>query len=284
MKRKTTSLNTDGSNMDFIKVKDLEVYANHGLFEEEKKLGQKFLISAEIGLNFRDCAISHDLDKSIDYGKLSHELKEVFTEKTEDLIETLVYKLVKHIFDNYEIAKTVEVEIKKPWAPINLPLDTASVRLFKKKRHFYIGMGTNMGNREEYLEKALEEMEKAGLKILDKSSVIETKAWGVEDQADFLNRVVKVESFEDPIDVLHILQKIEIDLDRVRIKKWGPRTIDLDVLFVDREIIYTDELIVPHPFIEEREFVLESLNELIPTYYHPILNKKISKLYEEVKK
>lgn len=270
--------------MDFIKVKDLEVYANHGLFDEEKKLGQKFLLSAEIGLNLRDCALSHDLEKSIDYGKLSHELKEVFTETTEDLIETLLYKLTKYIFDTYEMAETVELEIKKPWAPINLPLDTASVKTYKKRRYFYIGMGTNQGDRQNYLKSALEEMEKAGLKIKEKSKIIETKAWGVTNQADFLNRVVKVESFEDPIDVLHILQKIEIDLHRVRHEKWGPRTIDLDILFVDREIIYTDELIVPHPFIEEREFVLESLNELMPTFYHPILNKKISKLYEEIKK
>lgn len=79
------------------------------------------------------------------------------------------------------------------------------------------------------------------------------------------------------------MQKIEIDLDRVRHEKWGARTIDLDILFIDREIHYTDELIVPHPYIAEREFVLESLNELMPNYFHPILNKKISRLYKEVK-
>ena len=115
--------------MDFIKIKDLEVYANHGLFEEEKKLGQKFLISVEIGMSFRDCAIEKNLNRSIDYGKLSHELYNFFRDETEDLVETLGYKLTKFIFDNYEIAKSVDLEIKKPWAPINLPLDSASIRL-----------------------------------------------------------------------------------------------------------------------------------------------------------
>ena len=126
-------------------------------------------------------------------------------------------------------------------------------------------------------------MEEEGLKVLEKASIIETKAWGKTDQGDFLNTVVKVSSFEDPLDLLHILQKIELDLGRVRHEKWGERTIDLDILFIDREIIFTDELVVPHPYIADREFVLESLNELIPNYFHPIINKKISKLYEEVK-
>lgn len=269
--------------MDFIKIKDLEVYANHGLFEEENKLGQKFLISAEIGMSFRDCAIEKNLDRSIDYGKLSHELYDLFKNETEDLIETLAYKMTKFIFDNYEMAETVDLTIKKPWAPINLPLDTASVRCKKKRRDYYIGIGTNLGDREGYIKSALEKMEEVGLRVLEKASIIETKAWGKTDQGDFLNTVVKVSSYEDPHDLLHILQKIEIDLDRVRHEKWGARTIDLDILFIDREIHYTDELIVPHPYIAEREFVLESLNELMPNYFHPILNKKISKLYEEVK-
>lgn len=269
--------------MDFIKIKDLEVYANHGLFEEENKLGQKFLISAEIGMSFRDCAIEKNLDMSIDYGKLSHELYDLFKKETEDLIETLAYKMTKFIFDKYEMAETVDITIKKPWAPINLPLDTASIRCKKKRRDYYIGIGTNLGDREGYIKGALEKMEEAGLKVLEKASIIETKAWGKTDQGDFLNTVVKVSSYEDPHDLLHILQKIEIDLDRVRHEKWGARTIDLDILFIDREIHYTDELIVPHPYIAEREFVLESLNELMPNYFHPILNKKINRLYEEVK-
>lgn len=269
--------------MDFIKIKDLEVYANHGLFEEEKKLGQKFLISVEIGMSFRDCAIEKNLNRSIDYGKLSHELYNFFRDETEDLVETLGYKLTKFIFDNYEIAKSVDLEIKKPWAPINLPLDSASIRCTKKRRNYYIGIGTNLGDRENYIKSALKMMEESGLKILKKASIIETKAWGKTDQGDFLNTVIVVSSYEDPLDLLHILQKIEIDLGRVRHEKWGKRTIDLDILFIDREIYYTDELIVPHPYIAEREFVLESLNEIMPNYFHPILNKKISELYKESK-
>lgn len=269
--------------MDKIKIKDLEVYANHGLFKEEKFLGQKFLISVEADLSFRDCALEKDLDKSIDYGKLSHEIYELF-KGDEDLIETLAYKLTKYIFDNYEIVKKLDIEIKKPWAPINLPLDTASVKCIKKRRNYYIGIGTNMGDREEYINRAIDAMKSSGLKILEEAPIIETKAWGKTDQADFLNTVVKVNSFEDPIDLLHILQKIEIDLDRVRHEKWGPRTIDLDILLIDREIIFEDELIVPHPFLHEREFVLNSLNELLPNYFHPIIGRKISDLYEDIKK
>lgn len=269
--------------MDKIKIKDLEIYANHGLFQEEKTLGQKFLVTVCATLSFRDAAIYKDLDKSIDYGTLAHEIYDFFTKEKEDLLETLAYKLTKFIFDKYKIIEELDVEIKKPWAPINLPLDTASVRCIKKKRDYYIGVGTNMGDRESYIKRAFEEMEKAGLEILDSAKIIETKAWGKTDQADFLNTVVKIRSFEDPLDLLHILQKIEIDLDRVRHEKWGPRTIDLDILLIDREVIYTEELKVPHPYLHEREFVLESLNELAPNYFHPILNRKIADIYAEIK-
>lgn len=269
--------------MDTLIIKDLEIYANHGLYSEEKVLGQKFLISLKISYNMKDVAVNKELSSSIDYGKLSHEISELFKNETEDLIETCGYKILEYIFKNYEIAREVEVSIKKPWAPINLPLDSAEIVIRRKIRNYFIGIGTNMGDKEQNIEDALEMIRKSGIKILNSSSKIVTKAWGLTEQDDFLNMVIETSSYEEPEDFLRILQKIENELGRVRKEKWGPRLIDLDILFVDDEIIYTKDLKVPHPYIEQRDFVLEPLREIAPFFVHPVIKKSIMNICEDRK-
>ncbi len=260
--------------MDKLIIKDLEIYANHGLFQEEKVLGQKFLISVEVLYNMTEVSINKNLEHSIDYGKLCHEIVELFKNETEDLIETCAYKIVEFIFKNHEIARTVTVSIKKPWAPINLPLSSAEVVVTRSKKRYFVGLGTNLGDTSENIKRAIELITKES-KLIKESSAITTKAWGKTDQPDFLNKVIEVESFYEPIDFLKMLLRIENEMGRVREEKWGPRLIDLDVLFVDDMIIYTDDLKVPHPYIEQRDFVLEPLKEIAPFFVHPVLNKKI---------
>lgn len=269
--------------MDSLIIKNLEIYANHGLYSEEKVLGQKFLISIRVDYNMKEVATEKNLRKSIDYGKLSHEIKELFENETEDLIETCGYKILEYIFKNYKIAREVEVSIKKPWAPINLPLDSAEIIIKRKMRNYFISIGTNMGDKEKNISDALNMIrEKAN--IINESSRITTKAWGLTDQDDFLNMAIEVESYEEPEDFLKILQNIEDELGRVRKIKWGPRLIDLDILFVDDEVIYTKDLKVPHPYIEQRDFVLDPLNEIAPFFVHPVLNKSIMNIVSDRKK
>lgn len=260
--------------MDKLVIKDLEIYANHGLFKEEKVLGQKFLVSVDIYYNMTEVARYKNLEYSIDYGKLCHEIVELFKSENEDLIETCAYKILEFIFKKYKIAERVIVSIKKPWAPINLPLDSARVEIERKKRRYFVGVGTNLGDREKNIKSAIELIGEFS-EIINVSSTIETKAWGVTEQPDFLNGVVEVKSFYEPEDFLKMLLQIEKKLGRVREKKWGPRTIDLDILFIDDMIIYSDILKVPHPYVEERDFVLLPLKEIAPSFVHPVLRKKI---------
>ncbi len=266
--------------MDSLIIKDLEIYANHGLYNEEKVLGQKFLISIKVDYNMKEVATEKNLEKSIDYGILSHEIKELFENESEDLIETCGYKILDHIFKKYKIAKEVEVSIKKPWAPINLPLDSAEIIIKRKMRNYFISIGTNMGNKEKNIDDALD-MIRENARIVKESSRISTKAWGLEDQDDFLNMAIEVESYEEPEDFLKILQNIENKLGRVRKIKWGPRLIDLDILFINDEVIYTEDLKIPHPYIEQRDFVLDPLNEIAPFFVHPVLKKSIMNIVSE---
>jgi 2-amino-4-hydroxy-6-hydroxymethyldihydropteridine diphosphokinase len=135
----------------------------------------------------------------------------------------------------------------------------------------YLLLGTNIGDRFENLQKALELIEFQAGKILKKSSVYETAAWGFEDQATFLNMVVCIETDYSPEELLKIINTIEISLGRIRYEKWKERTIDIDILYYDNLIINSSSLIIPHPGITQRKFTLIPLVELIPDQIHPVL-------------
>ena len=126
----------------------------------------------------------------------------------------------------------------------------------------YVGVGSNSGNREENIEKAFLLMEENGIKILKRSSIIETDPVGGPLQGKFLNAVIKIETRLDPLGLLNLLQGIELKLGRVREIYHGPRTIDLDILMFDDVTMHTPELTIPHPRMFEREFVLMPLREI----------------------
>ena len=126
----------------------------------------------------------------------------------------------------------------------------------------YIGLGSNLGNREENIEKAILLIEENGIKILKRSSIIETDPVGGPPQGKFLNAVIKVETLLGPLNLLKILQDIESKLGRVREIYQGPRTMDLDILIFGDLIMQTPQLTIPHPRMFEREFVLTPLREI----------------------
>ena len=141
-----------------------------------------------------------------------------------------------------------------------------------------------MGDKQANLQDAIEKMQTKGIRILKESSVMITEPWGGVEQDSFVNQVVEVETWLPAQVLLGTLLEIESEMGRIREVHWGPRLIDLDLLFVENQILYTDDLILPHPYIAERLFVLESLQEIAPHFVHPVLNKPIRDLYEDLKK
>lgn len=158
--------------------------------------------------------------------------------------------------------------------------------MMKPKLHNYCNstllLGSNRGSREKYLLKAWKEIQSAGIKIHQWSSIYETKAWGKTDQSDFLNQTIGINTKLSPLDLLHTLQGIEKKLGRERKVKWGPRKIDIDILYYENLSLEVEELKIPHPGIAERKFTLMPLNEMIPNYIHPILNKTNRQLLKEI--
>ncbi len=143
----------------------------------------------------------------------------------------------------------------------------------------WLGLGSNLGDRLLNLDQAKLKLIEADSLVLEQSRIIETKAYGKTDQPDFLNCVLKVSTELNAEDLLALCLRIEDELGRVREEKWGPRIIDLDILFFNSEIIDQQNLRVPHPDLQNRMFVLESLKEISPELIHPVLNKSVSDLY-----
>lgn len=145
----------------------------------------------------------------------------------------------------------------------------------------YLLTGGNIGGRFNYLLKAKEEVEKRCGHILQQSSIYETAAWGKEDQNSFLNQVLKIETSLSAENLLKSILQIEEDLGRKREEKYGPRIIDIDILFFNEDVIDIDGLKIPHPQLQNRKFVLAPLNEIAPQKVHPVFCKTISQLLAE---
>lgn len=269
--------------VDQLRIKDLEIYAYHGVFSAEKELGQRFVLDVCVDYEMTKSARTGDLTASIHYGILAEQLTNWVQAEKIDLIETVAFQLVEKIFATYDFVKKVRLELKKPWAPVPLPLDTCSVTIEREKRRAFIGLGTNMGDKGQQLATAVSRLEEKGLTILQTSSQIETAPWGGVEQDSFLNQVVEVETWFTPQDLIETLLGIELEMGRVREIKWGPRVIDLDLLYMEDLIIYSPDLILPHPYVAERAFVLESLNEIAPYFVDPVQRKQIRQLWEAVK-
>ena len=147
----------------------------------------------------------------------------------------------------------------------------------------FLLLGSNLGNREKYLQKAINLVETEIGVVTQISSVYETEAWGKTDEPNYLNQVVRVNTQLSARRVLEKVLEIETRMGRVREEKWGSRIIDIDILFYDRDIINEPGLIVPHPELHNRKFTLEPLNELVPDLQHPVLKKSIFQLKSELK-
>lgn len=269
--------------MDKIKIKDLEVFCNHGVLKEENVLGQKFLISVTMYTDTRKAGMTDDLKKSIDYSMVSHKITSFLKEHTFQLIETAAEQVARDLLLNIQMLEKVVVEIKKPWAPVGLPLDTVSVEISRGWHTAYIALGSNMGNRQEYLNMAVEALaEQEECDVLRCSDFIETAPYGGVEQEPFLNGCLELRTLHTPRELLHLLHKIEREAHRERTIHWGPRTLDLDIIFYDDIVVDTETLTIPHIDMKNRDFVLQPLNQIAPYMRHPVYQKTVAQMWEEL--
>jgi 2-amino-4-hydroxy-6-hydroxymethyldihydropteridine diphosphokinase len=142
----------------------------------------------------------------------------------------------------------------------------------------WIGLGTNLGDRFARLQQARQLLENELDRPLRTSPVYETAAWGITDQPAFLNQIVEIQTTLGPFALLDLILEIEQKMGRIRMKKWGERLIDLDILLYDSLMFRSDRLVIPHPYLTERRFVLAPLADIIPDRTVPGCEQTVSQL------
>lgn len=269
--------------MDKITIKNLEVFANHGVFPEENVLGQKFVITAVMYTDTRKSGMTDNLEQSIHYGEVSHFIKNYVENHTFMLIERVAETLAEALLLEYPLMEKIELEVAKPWAPIGLPLETVSVSICRGWHTAYIALGSNMGDTKAYLDGAVERLN--GLdtcQVVKVADYIETEPYGGVEQDDFLNSALELRTLLTPEELLEQLHVIEQEAHRERLVHWGPRTLDLDILLYDDIILDTDDLHIPHVEMHKRSFVLEPMVQIAPYKRHPVLGETMLELREKL--
>ena len=270
--------------MDQITIEKLTVFGNHGVYPEENKLGQKFLVSLVLYTDTRKAGMSDELESSINYGDVSQYVKQFFEENTFKLIERVAEKLAEGMLLRYSLLEKVDVKIEKPWAPIAIPVESVGVEISRGWHRAYIALGSNMGDKKDYLDKAVEKLKKHPLcKVIKVADYIQTEPYGGVEQDVFLNSALELRTLLFPEELLAFLNQIEAEAGRERTIHWGPRTLDLDILFYDDCVIDTPSLTIPHIDLQNRDFVLIPMVQLAPYYRHPVLNQTMSQLLNQLK-
>ena len=271
--------------MDQIRIRGLRIYARHGVFEEERKLGQSFIVDAVLNTRLQEAGEKDDLNLSTDYGAVCEKIMQVMTEETCLLIEAAAERTAREILLSFPAVESLELTLHKPQAPIPLPFEDVAVCIRRGWHTAYVALGSNLGNREAFLKMGIDGVNAHPFCRVEETAPVYTSTpYGGVEQGEFLNTVMKVRTLLEPDPLLDLLQSLEQKAGRERKVHWGPRTLDLDLLFYDDRILTTPRLIVPHPDMENRDFVLKPLCDIAPGLEHPVSRRTVIALLRDLEK
>ena len=271
--------------MEQIFVRDLQVFGYHGVYREEKERGQRFIVQAEADLSFLRAQKSDRLEDTVNYGELCLFIRDFFARERYDLLETAAERLSREILETYPAIERLALEISKPGAPIPMEFSGVGVRMERRWHTAALSLGSNMGDKREHLDFAVQRLAESGaVRDLTVSEYLVTAPYGYEEQDEFLNAAAVLKTYLSPEELLDLLHGIEADQGRERIIRWGPRTLDLDIIFYDDLVLQSDRLTIPHMDMHNRLFVLQPLMEIAPGWVHPWKHKNVTELYEDLRK
>lgn len=266
--------------MDEIRIDNLHIRANHGVLEEEKKTGQNFYVNAVLYTDARMAGIKDDLEYSTNYALVCETIKESMTGHTYDLIEAAAEHIAEDILLTYDRIEAVDIELRKPEAPIPMEFESVSVKIHRAWHDVYVAYGSNIGDSQAFIDRAMEGLkEHKHIRFIRESSRIITKPYGGVKQDDFVNGVCYIRTLLMPEELLDYLHELENAAGRTREIHWGPRTLDLDILLYDDMVYESPTLIIPHVDMHNRQFVLEPMNEIAPFVRHPLLGMTMNELF-----
>lgn len=256
---------------DEIRINGLKIFAHHGVYDFETRDGQDFYLNAVLYTDTEKAGKSDELEDSTNYGEVCHFLNDFLTENTYKLLEAALENAAKELLHQFPLVCGVDLELQKPNAPIPLPFASVSVKIRRFWHRAYVALGSNMGDKKQYLDNALAQMdENPDIRVVKTAAYVETEPYGGVEQDTFLNSVCCLETLLSPEELLEELHRIEQLANRKREIHWGPRTLDLDILYYDDCVFTTDSLTIPHVDMANRIFVLEPLCEIAPYVKHPV--------------
>lgn len=268
-------------SMDEINIRGLKIYGYHGVYPEEEAKGQNFYLSLRLFLSLQEAGISDDLDKSISYEEVCLFIKKEFNAVRHLLIESLAERISCELFDKYDSLMELELEIAKPEAPIDADFENVSVTVRRRRHIVYLAYGANEGDCRKQIEEGLRRIdEDKHCGLIRKTDPLITTPYGGVEQQDFYNGAAVIWTLYGPGQLLGFLHRVEeaAGVDRSQKIHWGPRKLDLDILFYDNLVMDSADLVIPHPDMAARDFVLKPLAELAPFLRHPVTKKTVAEM------
>lgn len=260
-----------------------ELTGCHGVNPEEKVEPQRFVFSAQLDFDLTEAAETDDVDKTVSYAAVCKVIKAFFGESSRDLVETLALGAARRIMLAFPRLVRAAVTVAKPDAPMKGKFDSVGVTAEVKRSVAYVGMGSSLGDRHAYLDKAKELIREDPLVLsVSESARTETAPYGGAAKNAFINSALRVETLHTPEGLLGLLMRVERECGRTREVHWGDRTLDLDLLLFGDEVRSEGDLILPHPEMTRREFVLAPLADIAPHAVHPLSGKRVSELLSEL--
>jgi len=250
--------------LDRISIAGLRVRGNHGFFADERESGQDFIVDAVLWLDTGPAAAADDLSLTADYGAIADRLAEIVAGEPVALLETLAARLAAACLDD-QVVREAEVTVHKPQAPVSQEFADIAVTIRRSqacrsdvdgRRRVVLSLGSNLGDRMAHLQIGIDVLAAGDLTCLAVSGVFETEPVGGPEQDDYLNAVLLADSSLPAHDILRLCVAAETAAGRERAVRWGPRTLDADVIICGDDVSTDPELTLPHPSAHERAFVL----------------------------
>jgi dihydroneopterin aldolase/2-amino-4-hydroxy-6-hydroxymethyldihydropteridine diphosphokinase len=261
-------------------VSNLCLHGRHGVFPEEAKLGQKFYLDIVCDFDGEEAIRDDDYRKSVNYATLCELAAAVSKGGPYKLIETLGDRIAKAVLERYAQVSRVVVRVRKPSAPIAFALDTVGVEIGRERRaEVGLSLGSNVGDKVANIRAAIARLAgEPDVRVEKMSRLYRTAPWGKTDQDWFVNAAAVVVTSSSPRNLLSRLKSLEIQLGRTPTERWGPRVIDIDMLYWDDRTLASDELTLPHVDMFSRGFVMIPLGEIVPE--RVIAGRKVGEVAE----
>lgn len=265
--------------MDKISVRGLKITAVHGVKDFEKFTPQPFLFDVDIFYDFFKAYRSDDIADTVNYSQVCKIITAAATKNCFNLIEKLAYECAFSVMEQTPAQKLV-LTVHKPKAPVKAEFSDISVTVEVSRTKALLSLGSSMGDRQAYLDKALAKLDTfRGITVKKTSRTIETEPYGGVAKNKFLNMAAEVETLLSPRGLLNAIHETEAFCSRERSVHWADRTLDIDIIFFGKEVVREDDLVIPHPEYSKRKFVLGPLSEIAPGFRCPLSGLTIREIF-----